>query len=75
MLLLLAVAAVARPRHRFQSGMRDRLLARLTHAECTLPDSSQGFVDRPNEMSIRLMYADLKLRFRIGAGPIHEVAF
>ena len=50
------------------------MLAGLTHAECALPDSGQSFLDRPQEMSIGLMHADLKLGFGVGVGLICEIA-
>src|SRR5216683_220595 len=36
-LLLFAFAAAARPRHRFQTSLRDRSLADLTAPVCALP--------------------------------------
>ncbi len=74
MLLLLALAAVACPGHRFQSGFRDRLLAHFAHTECSPPDSSQCFFDRAQEMSIGLVHTDLKLRFRVRVRLVNKIA-
>jgi hypothetical protein len=44
-LKLFAFAAVACPWHRFQTGLRDRLLADLTHPVDTLSDPSECLFD------------------------------
>jgi hypothetical protein len=73
-LLLLALAAEARPGHRFQSGFRDGLLARLTHTESALPDPGQGLFDCSQEPNIGVVYTDLKLCFSVGVGLVNEIA-
>ncbi len=44
-LAFFAFAAEPRPGHRFQTSLRDRLLADPAHSENTLLDSSEGFFD------------------------------
>ncbi len=49
------------------------MLAHLTHAEWPSSDPGQGPFDRSQETSIRLMQADLKLRFSVGVGLVNEI--
>ena len=44
-LMFFAFAAMACPWHRFQTSLRDRLLAGLAHSECTLLDPSEYLFD------------------------------
>ena len=39
-----------------------------------MPDPGQCFFDRPQEMSIGLMHANLKLRFSVRVGLVYEIA-
>src|SRR6266852_4869339 len=45
-LAFFAFAAEPRPGHRFQTSLRDRLLAYLAHSECTQLDPSECLLDR-----------------------------
>ena len=44
-LAFFAFAAEPRPGHRFETSLRDRLLAFLAHSECTLLDPSECLLD------------------------------
>jgi hypothetical protein len=63
-----------RPRHRFQTSLRDRLLTDLTHPVGTLVDPSQRLFDRPRQTAICLVQVDLKLGFLVGIGLFDEIA-
>ena len=74
MLAFLALTTEARPGHRFQTSLRDRLLADHTYSVCPLSDPSECLFDCSQETTIRLVQADLKLRFRIGIGLINHIS-
>ena len=54
-LSLLALAAEARPGYCFQARFRERLLARVTHAEGATVDPSQGIFNRARKATVRLV--------------------
>ena len=65
--MLFALAAVPCPWHRFQTSLRDRLLADLAHTPnipCLIRPSASSIARQ--ETTICLVQADLELRFRIG---------
>src|SRR6266852_2155271 len=74
MLTLLALAAVACPWHGFQTSLRDRLLADLTHPVSTLSDSSECLFDCSCKTPLSLMQVNLQLRFLFGIGLVYEIA-
>jgi hypothetical protein len=71
---LLAVAAVARPGHGFESRLGDRLLANLADSVRTMSHPRECFFDGPQKSGVRLMQADLQFRFGIGIGLVNEMA-
>src|SRR5712691_1432165 len=73
-LLLLAFAAAARPRHRFQTSLRDRPLADLTNPVCALPDPRQRLFDSSQKSPVSLMQLNLQLRFLIGIGLVNHIS-
>jgi len=72
--MFFAFAAVACPWHRFQTSLRDRLLADLTHPVGTLSDASDCLFDCSQETTVCLVQADLKLRLLIGIRLLNEIA-
>src|SRR5712691_836543 len=73
-LLLLAFAAAARPRHRFQTSLRDRSLADLTNPVCALPDPRQRLIDSSQKSPVSLMQLNLQLRFLVGIGLVNHIS-
>jgi hypothetical protein len=69
-----ALTAEVRPRHRFQTSLRDRLLADLTRPVGTLLDPSQCLFDRPRQTPVSSVQTDLKLRFLVGVRLLNEIA-
>jgi hypothetical protein len=55
LLSLLAVTAEAGPRHGVQPGFGDGTLAGLAHSKCAPVDPRQGFFDRSEEATVRLV--------------------
>ena len=70
---LFALTAEVRPGHRFETNLRDRLLADHTYAKRALSDAIQCLFDRSQETPIGLMQADLKLRLGIGVGLVNQI--
>jgi len=72
-LLFLTFPTEMRPGNCFQSCLGNRLLALLTNAESASADACQCFLDRSQKICIRFMYLNVKLRFRVGIGLIHQI--
>jgi hypothetical protein len=70
----LASTAKVRPRHCFQTSLRNGPLADLTHPVSTLLDPSQGLIDRPRQTSISPVQTDLKLGLCIGVGLVNHIS-
>jgi hypothetical protein len=70
---LLALTAEVCPRHRFQTNLRDRLLADRTYTIPALFDPIQCLFDRSQETAIGSVQADLKLRLGIGVGLVNQI--
>jgi hypothetical protein len=73
-LAFLAVTAKVRPRHCFQTSLRNGLLAELTYPVGTLLDPSQRLFDRPRQTPISSVQSDLKLRLGIGGGLVYHIS-
>ncbi len=70
----LALTAKMRPRHCFETDLRNGLLADLTYPVGTLLDPRQRVFDRPRQTPISLVQADLKLRLGIGVGLVNHIS-
>ncbi len=70
----LALTAKVRPRHCFQTSLRNGLLADLTHPIGTLLDPPQRLFDCPCQTPISSVQVDLKLRFGIGVGLVNQIS-
>src|SRR3989442_15964257 len=72
--LLLAVAAVACPRHPFPARFCDRPLAGLTHAEGAPVGPSQGIFNPAGKANVGLVKVGLKLPLRSPRPPVNQVS-
>lgn len=74
-LRLLAVAAMARPGHRFEAHLRDGLLARLADSVGPFPHADECLVNRAPEMRFVLTQAHTQFRLDFGIRYVAEIAF
>ena len=74
-LALSAVPAESRPGHHVQPGSSDRLAARLTDAERSRPYPAERIFNLSEHLAIGLAKSQLKVRFDIGAGDVHNIPF
>ena len=70
-----ARAAKLSPRHSFQPGFGNRLIAGYAYAVRSLVHPCERRINRFKELSVGLLHTDLKLRLSVGIGLIDEVAF
>src|ERR1700680_472823 len=70
---LFALFAEARPRHRFETRLRDGMLAGRADAICAAPHTREGLFDGSQKPPVSLMQTDLKFRLGIGIGLVDEI--